>query len=163
MNPVKQGRQLRQARRQRRRQLRAYITAAKNQPIVATTRQRAVPMATTQNLDGSLNEFVDRAQGVAHAIAISSNHSLLGSSRDLPTNRVEQLRATIFGLIGLARYTSAQFEAGAVWQMVMEMDHGFLFLMSDANGSWLVVLASKSCDIGNVGYEMELFIDRNFS
>ncbi|WP_030162859.1 roadblock/LC7 domain-containing protein [Streptomyces sp. NRRL S-244] len=42
----------------------------------------------------------------------------------------------------------------------LEMDRGFLFLMSVSDGSSLAVLAHPECDIGLVGYEMALLVDR---
>ena len=45
-------------------------------------------------------------------------------------------------------------------QTVVEMDNGFLFLMSISDGSSFAVLASRSCDVGQVGYEMALLVDR---
>ncbi|BCB85287.1 hypothetical protein Psuf_026000 [Phytohabitans suffuscus] len=52
------------------------------------------------------------------------------------------------------------FEGGAVLQTVVEMDNGFLFLMSISDGSSFAVLAARSCDVGQVGYEMALLVDR---
>src|SRR4029453_14724884 len=40
------------------------------------------------------------------------------------------------------------------------MEKGFLFVMSVSDGSCLAVLASPSCDIGLVGYEMALLVAR---
>lgn len=45
-------------------------------------------------------------------------------------------------------------------QTVVEMDNGFLFLMSISDGSSFAVLAARSCDVGQVGYEMALLVDR---
>jgi predicted regulator of Ras-like GTPase activity (Roadblock/LC7/MglB family) len=42
----------------------------------------------------------------------------------------------------------------------VEMERGFLFLMSVSDGSSLAVLAHPECDIGLVGYEMALLVDR---
>jgi uncharacterized protein len=43
---------------------------------------------------------------------------------------------------------------------VIEMEHGFLLLMSVGDGSHLAVIAAAGCDIGLVGYEMTLLVDR---
>ncbi|WP_031091266.1 hypothetical protein, partial [Streptomyces sp. NRRL WC-3549] len=48
----------------------------------------------------------------------------------------------------------------AVSQTVVEMERGFLFLMSISDGSSLAVLAHPEADIGLVGYEMALLVDR---
>ena len=45
-------------------------------------------------------------------------------------------------------------------QTVVEMQGGFLLLMAISDGSWLAVLASPTSDIGLVGYEMTMLVDR---
>ena len=45
-------------------------------------------------------------------------------------------------------------------QTVIEMEHGYLLLMSVGDGSHLAVLTQDSADIGQVGYEMALLVER---
>jgi predicted regulator of Ras-like GTPase activity (Roadblock/LC7/MglB family) len=52
------------------------------------------------------------------------------------------------------------FDAGQVVQTVVEMERGIVLLMSISDGSSLAVLAAPGCDIGLVGYEMTLLVDR---
>nr|BFE76604.1 hypothetical protein GCM10020092_099050 [Actinoplanes digitatis] len=52
------------------------------------------------------------------------------------------------------------FNAGEVQQTIIEMDSGYLFLMSISDGSSMAVLAARSCDVGQVGYEMALLVER---
>ena len=52
------------------------------------------------------------------------------------------------------------FEAGGVNQTVVEMERGYLFLMTISDGSCLAVLAAPNCDIGLVAYEMTLLVER---
>jgi predicted regulator of Ras-like GTPase activity (Roadblock/LC7/MglB family) len=52
------------------------------------------------------------------------------------------------------------FEGGTVLQSVVEMEHGYLLLMAVGDGSYLAVLTNVSCDIGQVGYEMALLVER---
>jgi predicted regulator of Ras-like GTPase activity (Roadblock/LC7/MglB family) len=52
------------------------------------------------------------------------------------------------------------FSAGEVQQTIIEMDSGYLFLMSISDGSSMAVLAARSCDVGQVGYEMALLVER---
>jgi predicted regulator of Ras-like GTPase activity (Roadblock/LC7/MglB family) len=47
-----------------------------------------------------------------------------------------------------------------VTQTVVEMEHGFLFIMAVSDGASMAVLAAPSCDIGLVGYEMALLVTR---
>jgi len=43
---------------------------------------------------------------------------------------------------------------------VVEMENGYLLLMRVGDGSHLATLASTSCDIGQVGYEMAVLVER---
>ena len=52
------------------------------------------------------------------------------------------------------------FEGGSVMQTIVEMEMGFLMLMSVGDGSNLTVLTTEEADIGQVGYEMALLVDR---
>ncbi len=45
-------------------------------------------------------------------------------------------------------------------QSVVEMQHGYLLLMSVGDGSHLATLTDAECDIGQVGYEMAILVDR---
>ena len=117
-------------------------------------------MTTTQDLGWLLANFADRVPGVAHAVAVSADGLLLASSRDLPRDRADQLSAIASGLVSLTQGASRCFEGGAVLQTVVEMDNGFLFLMSISDGSSFAVLAARNCDVGQVGYEMALLVDR---
>jgi predicted regulator of Ras-like GTPase activity (Roadblock/LC7/MglB family) len=40
------------------------------------------------------------------------------------------------------------------------MQSGYLFLMAISNGSSMTVLAANDCDLGQVGYEMALLVER---
>ena len=85
---------------------------------------------------------------------------LLAASRYLPEDRAEQLAAIAAGVVSLTQGTSRYFNGGSVLQTIIEMDGGYLFLMSISDGSCLAVLASRTCDVGQVGYEMALLVER---
>jgi predicted regulator of Ras-like GTPase activity (Roadblock/LC7/MglB family) len=107
-----------------------------------------------------ITDFVHRVPGAAHAVVVSADGLLLAGSEGLPQDRAEQLSAVASGLISLTQGAARCFEAGAVNQTVVEMERGYLFLMSVSDGSCLAVLASPTCDIGTVAYEMTLLVDR---
>jgi predicted regulator of Ras-like GTPase activity (Roadblock/LC7/MglB family) len=98
--------------------------------------------------------------GVAHAVVVSADGLLLSASNRLPLDRADQLAAVASGLSSLTQGAARCFGGGAVNQTVVEMEKGFLFVMSVSDGSCLAVLASPSCDIGLVGYEMALLVAR---
>ncbi len=96
----------------------------------------------------------------AHAILVSADGLLMAASASLPDERAEQVAAVSSGLASLAVGAARLFEGGAVLQTVIEMEHGYLLLMSVGDGSHLAVLTEDSADIGQVGYEMALLVDR---
>ncbi|MCP3800082.1 roadblock/LC7 domain-containing protein [Allokutzneria sp. A3M-2-11 16] len=107
-----------------------------------------------------ITDFVRRVPGVAHAVVVSADGLLLAASQGLPRDRGEQLAAVSSGLVSLTQGAARCFEAGNVAQTVVEMERGYLFLMSISNGACLSVLAAPNCDIGLIAYEMTLLVDR---
>jgi predicted regulator of Ras-like GTPase activity (Roadblock/LC7/MglB family) len=115
---------------------------------------------TLENMGWLLTNFADSIAGIAHVVAVSTDGLLLASSRGLPEDRAEQLAAIAAGVVSLTEGTARYFNGGSVQQTIIEMDRGYLFLMSISDGSCLAVLASRTCDVGQVGYEMALLVER---
>jgi predicted regulator of Ras-like GTPase activity (Roadblock/LC7/MglB family) len=107
-----------------------------------------------------INSFVTKVPGVANSILVSSDGLALARSRDFPGDRADQLAAVVSGLTSLTLGASRCFNAGSVRQILVEMDEGYLFIMSVSEGSSIAALAAPSCDIGLVGYEMSLLVSR---
>ena len=84
----------------------------------------------------------------------------MAASSGIPDDRAEQVAAVSSGLASLAVGAARLFDGGAVLQTVVEMEQGYLLLMSVGDGSHLAVLTQDSADIGQVGYEMALLVDR---
>ena len=115
---------------------------------------------TMQDMGWLLNNFRGSVAGIAHVVAVSADGLLLASSSDLPADRADQLAAIASGVVSLTEGASRMFNAGTVQQTIIEMDSGYLFLMSISDGSSMAVLAARSCDVGQVGYEMALLVER---
>ena len=107
-----------------------------------------------------VSNFTERVPGVAHAVVVSADGLLLTASNRLPRDRADQLAAVASGLVSLTQGAARCFEAGEVVQTVVEMERGIVLLMSISDGSCLATLAAPNCDIGLVGYEMTLLVDR---
>ena len=118
------------------------------------------PQAQPHQFGWLVDDFVDRVPGVAHSVVVSADGLLLTASTDLPRDRADQLAAVASGLISLTQGAARCFEAGQVVQTVVEMERGIVLLMSISDGSCLAVLASTDCDIGLIGYEMALLVQR---
>ncbi|MFT4263291.1 MAG: roadblock/LC7 domain-containing protein [Nocardioides sp.] len=115
---------------------------------------------TGGRLDWLVDSLTRASPDVAHVILVSADGMPLARSAAFPPDRADQLAAIASGLTSLTQGAARCFAAGQVHQMVVEMDGGYLVLMSVGEGSSLAALASPACDLGQVGYEMSLLIDR---
>ena len=124
-----------------------------------TTAARQYPGQPSQ-FGWLVDSFVQQVPGVAHAVVVSADGLLLVPSSGLPRDRADQLAAVTSGLVSLTQGAARCFDAGGVVQTVVEMERGIVLTMAISDGSSLAVLASPSCDIGLIGYEMTLLVDR---
>ena len=113
-----------------------------------------------QDLSWLITNFVERVPSVAHAIVVSSDGLPMAFSQGFPTDRVDQLAAVTSGLTSLTQGAARIFQAGAVTQVVVEMQEGLLIEMAISGASTLAVLAATDCDLGLVAYEMTLLADK---
>jgi predicted regulator of Ras-like GTPase activity (Roadblock/LC7/MglB family) len=113
-----------------------------------------------RDLDWVMSRFVEEVPDAAHSILVSADGLLMASSTSIPGERAEQVAAVSSGLASLAVGAARLFEGGAVMQTIVEMEMGFLMLMAVGDGSNLTVLTTEEADIGQVGYEMALLVDR---
>ena len=111
-------------------------------------------------LDWLVTRFAREVPGVAHALLVSVDGLPVAASENLPRERADQLAAVTSGLASLAAGAAQLFDGGHVLQSVVEMQGGYLLLMRVGDGSNLATLASTSCDIGQIGYEMALLAER---
>jgi predicted regulator of Ras-like GTPase activity (Roadblock/LC7/MglB family) len=113
-----------------------------------------------KSLDWLVSVFAREIPGVSHAILVSADGLLVAASEHLPVERADQLAAVSSGLASLSTGAAQLFDGGEVLQSVVEMENGYLLLMRVGDGSHLAALASTSCDIGQVGYEMAVLVER---
>jgi len=120
--------------------------------------------STTAGQDGEfdwlVSRFVQDTPGVAHAVLVSVDGLVIARNAELPIDRAEQMAAVSSGLASLASGAAGLFDGGAVLQSIIEMQNGFVLLMSVGDGSHLAVLTGPSADIGQIGYEMAIMVER---
>ena len=107
-----------------------------------------------------LNGFVDKTSGVSDAVAVSSDGLLMAMSSSLDRASAEQLAAIISGMVSLGNGASSCFGFDGLEQVIVAMRRGFLFVSAISDGSCLGVVAGKGCDIGLVGYQTTLLVER---
>lgn len=113
-----------------------------------------------RNFNWLLMQFVEQTDGVREAVAVSSDGLLLAASAGRHRHNVEQFAAVIAGLISLAAGAAACFALDEVEQVVVEMAGGYMFVAAIGDGSNIGVLAERDCDVGLIGYELTLLLNR---
>ena len=116
--------------------------------------------ADARNLNWLVGNFARATPGVAHAMVISADGLPVAISERLDRQRADQLAAIGSGLASLTIGASRCFGGGLVKQCVVEMEGGFMFIMSISDGSCLAVLAATNCNVGVVAYEMAVLVAR---
>ena len=116
--------------------------------------------ADARNVNWLLNNFVDRTPGVSEAVVVASDGLPMAVSNTLDRDAADRFAAVAAGLIGLAYGAAGRFGGGIVNQIIIEMERAFLFVTGISDGSCLAVVADATCDVGLVGYEMAVLVER---
>lgn len=112
------------------------------------------------NVNWLVNSFVERVAGVTEAVVVTSDGLPMAMSGGLDRDSADRFAAVASGLIGLAYGAAGRFGGGSVNEVIVEMEHAFLFVTGISDGSSLAVVASSDCDVGLVGYEMAVMVDQ---
>ncbi|XVQ11033.1 roadblock/LC7 domain-containing protein [Spirillospora sp. CA-255316] len=113
---------------------------------------------TAADLSWLLDDLVRRLPHVLHAIVLSADGLLMGSSHDLPKDDGEHLAAVAAGIQSLAKGASERHGDGPVRQTIVEMEAGFLLVTTAGSGACLAVLSDAQADVGVVAYEMTVMV-----
>jgi predicted regulator of Ras-like GTPase activity (Roadblock/LC7/MglB family) len=117
-------------------------------------------MAQNKGLGWLLDELTTRVEHVRHALVLSNDGLVTGTSTDLQREDAEHLAAVSSGLHSLAKGSGRHFRAGSVRQTMIEFDDAVLFVTAAGDGSCLCVLSTADADVGQVAYEMTLLVNR---
>ncbi len=112
------------------------------------------------NVNWLMANFVRSTPGVEQAIAVSSDGLLIAMSSHLERASADKLAAIITGMRALAHGAGGELGKGQVLQVLVEMANAYLFVSAISGGSTLGVVAVRECDLGLVGYEITLLVDR---
>jgi predicted regulator of Ras-like GTPase activity (Roadblock/LC7/MglB family) len=107
-----------------------------------------------------VSRFVDAVPGVTDALVLSSDGLPMAVSPGLAADLADRLAAVASGFVGLANGVADPFDAGRVTQVIVELERGFVFVTGISDGSNLAVVAASDCDVGLVGYEMAVLVER---
>lgn len=128
---------------------------------LAATAPAPRPMtADTANFTWLLSNFCRSVPLVHQTLVVSADGLLMAMSDGLDRTAGDQMAAIVSGLSSLVTGAARRLRAGGVRQVVVEMDRLFLFVCVIGDGSSLAVVADADCDVGLVGYEMTLLVNR---
>ncbi|MCU0271264.1 MAG: roadblock/LC7 domain-containing protein [Acidimicrobiales bacterium] len=116
--------------------------------------------AEARNLNFLVQNFVERTPGVNEAVVVSSDGLPMAMSGGLDRDAADRFAAVASGLIGLAYGAAGRFGGGAVTQVLIEMENAIFFVVGISDGSALACVAAADCDIGLVGYEMAVLVEK---
>ncbi|MEO3781936.1 roadblock/LC7 domain-containing protein [Actinocorallia sp. B10E7] len=117
-------------------------------------------VSEVQSFNWLLGNFVRGTDGVADAVAVSSDGLLMARSEGLDRKGAERLAAIVSGMTSLAHSASRQYGFEGLKLVMIEMRRGFLLVSSISDGSCLGVVAGSQCDLGLVGHEIALLCER---
>ena len=112
------------------------------------------------NVNWLMVNFVRSTPGVDHALAVSSDGLLIALSSSLDRANADKLAAIITGMRSLAHGAAGELNKGQVMQVLIEMTGGYLFVSAISGGSTLGVVTSRECDLGLIGFEITLLVER---
>jgi len=112
------------------------------------------------NVNWLVSNFVERVPGVTEAIVVSADGLPMAKSDGLDRDAADRFAAVASGLIGLSYGAAGRFGGGRVNEIIIEMEHAFIFVTGISDGSCLAVVAAATCDVGLVGYEMAVLVER---
>ena len=81
-------------------------------------------------------------------------------SSTLSRSAAEPVAAIISGLTSLGQGAAAALGYQGLERIIVAMGGGFLLVASVSDGSCVGVVAKAGCDIGAVGYQMTLLVER---
>lgn len=116
--------------------------------------------AGVRDVNWLLDNFVAQTEGVEQAVAVSSDGLLMAVSAQLDRSEADRLAATISGMVSLAVSASRVLGKGALRQVIIEFGQGYLLVSAISGGSCLGVVTPAQCDLGLVGYQATLLVER---
>ena len=115
---------------------------------------------TPENFNWLLQRFAEQVPAVQQAIVVSSDGLCLAVSDGVVRENAERLAAVASGMVGLSYGTAGRLGAGAVRNVIIEMENGWLLVTGIQDGSLMCTLAGRDADVGTLGYEMAMFAER---
>ncbi|HEX9467387.1 MAG TPA: roadblock/LC7 domain-containing protein [Acidimicrobiia bacterium] len=113
-----------------------------------------------RNTNWLVSSFVERVPGAREATVVSSDGLLIAASEGLDRSSADRLAAVAAGLLSIAKGGATPLGGGRVHEVIVEMEQAMLFVMRVSDTSVLAVTTGRPCDVGLVGYEMAVLVEK---
>jgi uncharacterized protein len=113
-----------------------------------------------KNVNWLMSRFVSDTVGVEQAIAVSSDGLLMAISSNLDRASADKVAAIVTGMRSLSDGAARVLGKGGMSQVLVEMHDAYLFIATISGGSSLGVVTAKTADLGLIGYEITLLVQR---
>lgn len=116
--------------------------------------------SAAQNVSWMLDHFVRETAGVEQAVGVSSDGLLMAMSVRMPRGDADKLAATVSGMTTLATSAGGLLAKGGLAQVITEFADGYLVASVISGRACLGVVTTRDCDLGVVGYETAMLVER---
>lgn len=116
--------------------------------------------AVSADLDWVMSALKKKVPGVLHALTATADGLYLASTPGLDEPTRKLLSSITSGLASLTASAAATCDAGRPVQTLVEIDRGFMIVASIADTAAVIVLTTREVDLGLVGYELGLLVQR---
>ncbi|MGW1076765.1 roadblock/LC7 domain-containing protein [Streptomyces sp. NPDC002537] len=107
-----------------------------------------------------IRDFIEATPGLRGGIVVSSDGLTLAESGGLSEDDRDRLSAVVSGIVALSKGALSICGGTRVNQTLVDMDQGYLCLMSISEGSTLGLVTHPACNIGLIAYEAARLVDR---
>jgi uncharacterized protein len=122
--------------------------------VESLTTTTGLTMHHGPDLNQQLTSFSDETPGVIEVIAVSTDGLLIAASRGLDRATADRIAAVASSLASITRGASRVFDGGALRQVMVAYENGYIVLSSLRENAVLAVLTAAGGDIGLIGHEM---------
>lgn len=113
-----------------------------------------------RNVSFMLEKYLQDVPGVQQVIGVSSDGLLMAMAAPMDRGVADKLAATVSGATTLAVSAGRLLGKGALSQVITEFDDGYFVATLIKGRSCLGVVTAPDCDLGQVGYEATMLVER---
>lgn len=116
--------------------------------------------AESADLDWVMTGLKKKVPGVLHALTATADGLYLASTPGLDDATRTLLSSITSGIASLTAAAATTCGANHPVQTLVEIDRGFMIVASIADTAAVIVLTTREVDLGLVGYELGLLVQR---